>query len=254
MNMIFLGVGEACDEKLPNTSVLVEIKAEGDKKRILLDCGFTIAHEFFKYVQDPDLLDGVWISHFHGDHFLGLPLLLLRFWEMGRKKPLTFVGQRGIEEVVTTSMKLAFPSLADKISFEYRFHEVEEMEEYFFLGLKWRGAYTGHTQPNLGLVLKGDSCSLYYSGDGPPMEKTFEMVDGPDIIIQESFLLDSDIYGHGNALADIEFCRKCRGKRLALVHMQRETRHVIEKYFEENMEKYRDVEIIIPMPGDKVTI
>ncbi len=254
MEIIFLGVGEACDEKFPNTSLLVKLKTRIDEKMVLLDCGFTIAHEFFKYVDDPDLLDVVWISHFHGDHFFGLPLLLLRFWEMGREKPLTFVGQKGIKEVVLMSMKLAFPSLADKISFSYCFHEIEEMREYSFLDIKWKGAYTGHTQANIGLFLQGEDGSLYYSGDGPPKEKTFEIVEEPDIIIQESFLLDSDIYGHGNALTSVEFCRKCKGKRLALVHIQREARADVESYFKEDSYNHKEIEIIIPRPGDRLVI
>ena len=66
MKIIFLGVGEACDERYLNTSLLIY----SNKKTILLDCGFTITHQFFKYEKDEDALDIVWISHFHGDHFL----------------------------------------------------------------------------------------------------------------------------------------------------------------------------------------
>ncbi len=254
MEIIFLGVGEACDERFPNTSVLLSMRGEAGEVKLLLDCGFTIAHEFFKYVKDPDELDVVWISHFHGDHFMGLPLLLLRFWEMGRKRPLSFVGQPGISRVVRESMKLSFPTLADRISFEYWFEEIEEMKEYCIAGLSWRGAYTGHTQPNLGMVLRGKDGAIYYSGDGPPQENTFRIVEDVDIIIQESFLLDTDIYGHGNALANLEFVRRCRSPRFALVHMQRDAREEIERYFAHNSSLYEDIEIYIPGPGYRLTI
>ena len=98
MRVIFAGVGEAFDENLGNTTVLVTTGSGKRKRQILLDCGFTGAHAFWKASQDPMDLDAIWVSHFHGDHFFGVPLVLLRFWEQGRTKALTLVGQMGIEE------------------------------------------------------------------------------------------------------------------------------------------------------------
>ena len=83
----FLGVGEACDERLPNTSVLIQPQNK-ETGSLLLDCGFTVPASFFAYNQDPEDLSAIWISHFHGDHFFGLPLLLLRLYEEGRRAPL----------------------------------------------------------------------------------------------------------------------------------------------------------------------
>ncbi len=249
MELIFLGVGEACDERYPNTSLLVHTK-----KTILLDCGFSVTHEFFKYEKDEEKLDIVWISHFHGDHFLGIPLLLLRLWEQGRKRPLHFVGQKGIREVVNSAMKLAFPSLANKISFEYIFHELGDGEEKEVQGINFKGAYTGHSQPNLGLRLSDGENAIYYSGDGPPKDGTYNLVKGCNLIVQESFLLNEDIYGHGNFLASIDFVRKVGLKRLAVLHMQRDARDGIVKYFNDNKKQFEDLDIYIPVPGDRILL
>ncbi len=72
----FIGVGEAFDEDLPNTSILVRARDERNESSILLDCGFTAPPSFWKIAKDPDDLDAIWISHFHGDHFFVLPALL----------------------------------------------------------------------------------------------------------------------------------------------------------------------------------
>jgi hypothetical protein len=44
MNVIFTGVGEAFDEALGNTSLLVLFETKEVKRQVLLDCGFTAAH------------------------------------------------------------------------------------------------------------------------------------------------------------------------------------------------------------------
>ncbi|GAB6160982.1 hypothetical protein JCM12298_01410 [Desulfothermus naphthae] len=251
MEVIFLGVGEACDEKYPNTSLLLYT---GNQKTLLLDCGFSVTHEFFKYEKDVNKVDIIWISHFHGDHFLGLPLLLLRFWEQGRRRPLHFVGQKGIDYVVNSSMKLAFPTLADKISFDYIFHQLVEGEEKEIEEVKFSGASTGHTQPDLGVRISDGEKVLYYSGDGPPKEGCYEIAKGCDLLVQETFLLDEDIHGHGNFVNCIDFARKVGAKTFAPVHMQRDARDSIVSYFENNKDKFNDLNIIIPVHGNKITL
>lgn len=103
----FWGVGEACDPERFNTSLLV---LSGSKNHyILLDCGFTTPHRYFADCSEPNQLDALWISHFHGDNFFGVPLLLLRFWEMGRTRPLLSVGPPGLAEKVAQAVDLAYP-------------------------------------------------------------------------------------------------------------------------------------------------
>ena len=75
MRVTFLGVGEACDETMPNTSVWVETEADNRRSSVLLDCGFTVPPNYWQRTSDPEDLDALWISHFHGDHFFGVPAL-----------------------------------------------------------------------------------------------------------------------------------------------------------------------------------
>src|SRR5690349_10150339 len=62
-----------------------------------------------------DTLDVVLLSHFHGDHFFGLPFLLLEYAYPGaagtritrrRTRDLTIVGPPGVEEKVETLCNL----------------------------------------------------------------------------------------------------------------------------------------------------
>lgn len=53
MKIIFLGVGEAFDENIPNNSHLII----SEKTKVLLDCGLTSAPQMWKFNSDPSYLD-----------------------------------------------------------------------------------------------------------------------------------------------------------------------------------------------------
>ncbi len=93
MRVCFLGVGEAFDEHYPNTSLLVSLPGPEGGSNVLLDCGFTSPAAYYRHAPEDartgSALEAVWVSHFHGDHFLGLPLFLLRLWEEELDRPLT---------------------------------------------------------------------------------------------------------------------------------------------------------------------
>ena len=74
MEIHFLGVGEACDGNQPNTSILLKTDSRETAGPILLDCGFSVPHQYLSFNPPAEELETVWISHFHGDHFLGTPL------------------------------------------------------------------------------------------------------------------------------------------------------------------------------------
>ena len=121
MEITFLGVGEAFDERMPNTSMLVRTDIEGEPVTVLLDCGYSVPPKLWQQKMQPDTLDGIWISHFHADHAFGLPALLVRFWEEKRKEELCFLGQKGIESFVLKCLDLAYPKFYSRLGFSLRF-------------------------------------------------------------------------------------------------------------------------------------
>ncbi len=250
----FIGVGEAFDEDLPNTSILVRARDERNESSILLDCGFTAPPSFWKIAKDPDDLDAIWISHFHGDHFFGLPALLARFREMKRRKPLLILGQREIDKIVTQTLRLAYSSLMDKLSYDIRFLTVEPGEVVEAAGVKWRSAVNGHPKRDLAVRIDRGAKSLFYSGDGAPTDETLPIAHNADLVIHEAFRLDTDTPGHGNVINCIDFARKAKARSLALVHIERYERR---KRWEEILRVSREVKdfrVLAPEPGDEVEI
>ncbi len=253
MEVIFLGVGEACDERLPNTSILVRSQT-GFNKTVLLDCGFTAVHQFFQQVKDPNELDCLFISHFHGDHFFGLPLLLLRLYEARREKELYILGSSKGQDKVRQAMDLAYPGFWKKMTFEVIYQSVDSDSVLNKLDLNWSFALTEHSEENLALCLQDQRVSVYYSGDGRPTENCLNIAKDCQLVIQECFLQEGWINGHGNLKASLDFARQAGAETLAVVHMQRDERRLFESIYEQQFKNQKHPMVILPKPGEKVKI
>lgn len=221
MNVFFVGVGEACDVRHGNTSIHIQAS---NGTCLLCDCGFSAAHSYFSFCDDPDRLDMVWNSHFHGDHFFGMPLLLLRFWEMKRSKPLLIAGQKGVEEKILGAMDLAYPGFRDRLCYDVRFLEIEPDVVHDVAGLSLQSVQTDHSQRNLGLIVNDGKNKLYYSGDGRPTRAVAERARNCDLAVHEAFRLDEEIHHHGSITGCLKLARESHIKRMALVHLERNFR------------------------------
>jgi ribonuclease BN (tRNA processing enzyme) len=244
----FIGVGEACDPNHPNTSLL--LKNPAGRGLVLLDCGFTTPHRYFKNCSDPEELQALWISHFHGDHFFGVPLLLLRFWEMGRTKPLHILGPEGVDEKICQAMDLAYPNFLARLNFRLDFQEVEPGRSHSAAGLTWNSAVSEHSERALSVRIEDKEKSLFYSGDGRPTLETQTLAVGCDLVVHEAFRLSDDTAGHGNVLACIDFAQKSGVKNLVLLHINRDERAARLGEIQEVIRKTVDMHIFLPAAGD----
>jgi ribonuclease Z len=251
--VVFLGVGEAFDENLPNTSILVRYEDNHTQAAVLLDCGFTAAPQFWREEPDADRLDGVWISHFHGDHFFGLPALLVRFIEEGRKKELTILGQKGIDQLPKKALDLAYPHFYNKITFPLKFLEVEPQKEVEAFGLRFRTAENAHSERDLALRIEAGGTSIYYSGDGKPTAECMAIAKGSQLIIQESFEMEKEFHGHGTVVDSIEMAKKCGATHLALVHMKRQVRSEVISRVKTLQGLGKPLIVMVPEPGTRIT-
>ena len=254
MKVVFLGVGEACDENLPNTSVLVESEVGGNRSSVLLDWGFPVPPLYFRRARNPDELDALWISHFHGDHFFGVPILLLRFWETRRAKPLTIVGQPGVEDMIRRTMDLAYPNFMNKLAFTLTFVEAEPDQCVYVAGLTWGFAENGHGQRDLAVRIDDGARSVFYSGDGRPTPETLSLAAGCDLVVHEAFHLDQSIPGHGTVEQCIDFGRNAGASSLALVHLQRDVRRERRSDVLDLIHGVRDLHVFLPEPGDEIEL
>ncbi|NIA05332.1 MAG: MBL fold metallo-hydrolase [Proteobacteria bacterium] len=249
MDVFFIGVGEACDSEHGNTSVLV---TTGPGVRVLCDCGFSVPHHFFRICDDPDELEMVWISHFHGDHYFGLPLLLLRFWEMRRSRPLIIAGQSGIAGQVLKSFDMAYSGFAAKLCYPLNFIEIEPGESRQDAGLTMQTVQTVHSRRNLGLLLDDGDRKLYYSGDGRSSADVAALARDCDLAVHEAFKLEDEFPGHGSVNGCLRLAEKARIKRLALVHMDRIVRRQQADVISDILA--RNPSVTLPVEGTRIRL
>ncbi len=254
MRVKFAGVGEAFDENYPNTSLLLRTQQAGQTYTILLDCGFTAPPAVWRDCPDPEEIDAIWISHFHGDHYFGLPALLTRFWEMKRKKPLLIVGQEGIDTVVSQATRLAYPSILEKLPFTLRFASVEPGHILAAVGCTWRTAENGHPQRDLAVRIDDGEKTLFYSGDGLATEASLALARGCDLIVHEAFTFDRNLPAHGNVVGCIDFAAKAGARMLALVHIARDERRGRREHIMRAIGSAGRIRVLIPEPGDEVEL
>src|SRR5690242_10684844 len=115
MKVTFLGSGDAFGSGGRfNTCFFVETGSGN----FLIDCGASSLIAIRKFGVDPNTISTIFISHLHGDHFGGLPFLLLdaQFYSK-REAPLTLVGPPGFRERLAQAMELFFPGSLTKQRF-----------------------------------------------------------------------------------------------------------------------------------------
>jgi ribonuclease Z len=96
LSLFFLGTaGSVPSARRGLPSLLV--RRGGD--RLLFDCGEGTQRQLLRSVGLVDL-DCVFITHFHADHWLGLPGMLKSFALRERSEPLTVYGPRGLTELM----------------------------------------------------------------------------------------------------------------------------------------------------------
>jgi ribonuclease Z len=102
LSVAFLGTGGAVPSARRNTaSVLVSRGGE----RLLFDCGEGTQRQMQRSLGLVQL-DEIYLTHFHADHFLGLPGLLKTYDLTDRQEPLTIYGPPGLEDLFRTLGRL----------------------------------------------------------------------------------------------------------------------------------------------------
>jgi ribonuclease Z len=96
LDLVFLGTsGSAPTASRGPTALLVRRGGE----RLLFDCGEGTQRQLMRSTVGLPDLDQIFISHFHADHYLGLPGMLKTFALRQRETPLTVYGPPGLREL-----------------------------------------------------------------------------------------------------------------------------------------------------------
>ncbi len=96
--LVFIGTSDAFGAGGRRQSAIF---LRGPSSGALVDCGMTTGTGLAELGIERDEVDAILISHFHGDHFGGIPAFLLAaLYEDQRTEPLRIAGPPGIQRRV----------------------------------------------------------------------------------------------------------------------------------------------------------
>ena len=124
------------------------IRRGGD--RILIDCGEGTQRQLLRSVGLTDLTD-VFITHFHADHWLGLPGMLKSFDLRDRDRPLAIHGPPGTRKLLN-ALRFVWAGTGYEVSIR----ELEPMETVRFDGYVIGAIPVQHRGPAFGYALVED--------------------------------------------------------------------------------------------------
>jgi ribonuclease BN (tRNA processing enzyme) len=154
----------------------------------LFDAPPTALYALKQLGQPLEAIDAVVISHFHADHFFGLPFLLLEYaYETKRSRDLTIVGPPGIEERLRQLTELGYPALLEKLTgFALRFVEVEDGAEREVAGMRLEAVEVEHGGEALacfGYRVETAGRALAYTGDSQYCDQLLRLGRGVDVLV-----------------------------------------------------------------------
>ncbi|WP_048125511.1 ribonuclease Z [Methanosarcina lacustris] len=146
LRIIFLGTGGSLPTRNRNPSAVM-VNREGEL--ILFDCGEGTQQQMMRAKTGMMSLSSIFVSHFHADHFLGIPGLIQTMSFLGRKEPLTIYGPEGTGKFIELFKALGYFNLKYEIrGVELSPGDTVEGERYVVRALK-----TEHSIPSLGYAL-----------------------------------------------------------------------------------------------------
>jgi len=179
-----------------NTCFLVKSSA----LTFLIDCGATTLPAMKKQGFDTDDIDAIMLSHFHGDHFGGLPFFLLEAAKVRhRKKTLTIICPPEGKQRLTDAMQALYPSsmsIDKELDLRFIIYEARKTLTFRHIRLTAFGVKHSPAARPHGLRVEVDGCTISYSGDTQWTDELLPIAENADLFICECNFYTQHIPGH----------------------------------------------------------
>jgi ribonuclease BN (tRNA processing enzyme) len=198
------------------------ISVRTEDSHVLVDCGASALIGMRQQGIDPATIDAVVVTHLHGDHFGGLPFLVLDAQFRRGERPLLLAGPPGLRERVGRAMEVFFPgSSGVERRFELRFLEIPERTETAVGPLAVTGYEVPHPSgaPAYALRLVCEGKVIAYSGDGEWSEALVEAARGAVLFICEAYSYEKSIRHHLSYATLRRHRERLECRRIVLTHM-----------------------------------
>jgi ribonuclease BN (tRNA processing enzyme) len=199
----------------------------------LLDCGPSVLQSMKRLGRDPAALDGVLVSHLHGDHFAGIPFLFMEYrYEATRSRPLVVRGPRETERRVRALFAALYEqTAAEPLPFPVRYEEMTPGGTYASGGVTITAFAVPHAPElvALGYRIEVGGRSILYSGDSAWTPEFVAQSRDVDLFLCECSTYETRLPIHISYPEIAAHAAELGCRRLVLSHLGREPlRHLGE--------------------------
>ena len=195
----------------------------GEKVNFLIDCGASSLPALKRLDIVRDEIDLILITHFHGDHFAGLPFFLLDAQFSRRTRPLVVAGPQGIETRLREVMEVLFEhSSVTKQRFELSVVALAPEQTTSFGAVTVTPYPVVHGEsggPFLGYRIAAEGRVLAYSADTEWTVALIPLAHGADLFIAEAYMYERVVKNHLSLKTLEQHLPDIGAKRLVLTHM-----------------------------------
>lgn len=218
--IVFVGTSDAFGAGGRRQSAIF---ARGERGGMLLDCGATTNTGLAQLGLERDEIDVILVSHFHGDHFGGIPAFLYAsLYTDKRRHPIEIVGPPEIEARVHALAHALGHHLADPTwTFPIRYREIRP-DETLCAGPAEIQAFATEHQPEAhpqGYRVRLGQERIAYSGDTGWFNDLPRKVAGSHLFICECTLHDTHLDFHLSLQQLREHRDELDCERLILTHL-----------------------------------
>jgi ribonuclease BN (tRNA processing enzyme) len=189
---------------------------------MLVDCGATSLTAMKRAAVDPSGIGHVVVSHLHGDHFGGVPFLVLDGQFARRERPLVIAGPPGTEARVTQALEVLFPgSSTTTRRFGLEFVELADRVPTPVGPAVITGYTVEHScgAPPYALRIDYADRSIAYSGDTEWTDALVDVAAGADVFVCEAYFFDKRIKYHLDYMTLRAQLERLSCRRIVLTHM-----------------------------------
>ena len=194
--------------------------------RFLIDCGASSLIAMKRFGVDPGELDMILVSHLHGDHFAGVPFVVIdQDVLVKRTRPLVVAGPLGTKQRVIEAMEILFPE-SSRVRHRFPLEIVElEPARPRALGAVTVTPYVVQHPcgaPPLALRIECDGRVIAYSGDTVWTGSLIDAARGADLFIAEAYTSHPKSRIHMDLATLVSHLGEISAKRVILTHMSAE--------------------------------
>ena len=196
----------------------------GKEVNVLIDCGGSSLVAMNKLAIDRNGIGTIFITHFHADHFGGLPFFIVEaIYVRKRETGLTIAGPPGLNSHYAEAMETAFPGIATtKLRFPLTIKELEigrRSEVGHMRVTPFHVLHDDRAGPCLGFRFEAEGKIIAFSGDTEWTDALIQIGRGADLFICEAYTRDKPIKTHMSLAILERHLGQIGPKRLVLSHM-----------------------------------